>query len=75
MRPPFADNSVLIEHPKDIPEPDVTSGTADIFFESLQLQPVALELSFMRTDRVNVDEKCVTASLIVRYANCQGVYA
>jgi vacuolar protein sorting-associated protein 13A/C len=50
---------VLIEHPKDIPEPDITSGTADIFFESLQLQPVALELSFMRTDRVNVDEKCV----------------
>lgn len=49
--------SVLIEHPKDIPEPDISTNKADVFFEALQLQPVALELSFMRTDRVNVDEK------------------
>lgn len=49
--------SVLIEHPNDIPETDITSGNADIFFEILQLQPVSLEISFMRTDRVNVDEK------------------
>jgi len=49
--------SILIEHPKEIPEPDINSGTADIFFEALQLQPMQLELSFMRTDRVNVDEK------------------
>lgn len=49
--------SILIEHPKDIPEPDIAGGQADIFFEALQLQPMALELSFMRTDRVNVDEK------------------
>ncbi|EIW72804.1 hypothetical protein TREMEDRAFT_25659 [Tremella mesenterica DSM 1558] len=51
---------VLIEHPKDIPEPDITSATADVFFEALQLQPISLELSFMRTDRVNVDEKVST---------------
>ena len=48
--------SVLIEHPKDIPEPDITSGSADVFFEALHLQPIALELSFMRTERVNVDD-------------------
>lgn len=51
---------VLIEHPKDIPEPDISTTKADVFFEALQLQPVALELSFMRTDRVNVDEKVST---------------
>ncbi|WWD17860.1 hypothetical protein CI109_102304 [Kwoniella shandongensis] len=51
---------VLIEHPKDIPEPDIASTKADVFFEALQLQPVSLELSFMRTDRVNVDEKVST---------------
>lgn len=50
-------HDVLIEHPKDIPEPDITSASADVFFEALQLQPISLELSFMRTDRVNVDEK------------------
>lgn len=49
--------SILIEHPKDIPEPDISTTKADVFFEVLQLQPMALELSFMRTDRVNVDEK------------------
>ena len=68
---------MLIEHPKEIPEPDVTSGTADIFFESLQLQPVALELSFMRTDRVNVDEKCVQgrrAVLITRVSTRNPFY-
>ncbi|OCF42293.1 vacuolar protein sorting-associated protein vps13 [Kwoniella heveanensis CBS 569] len=48
---------ILIEQPKDIPEPDISSTQADVFFEALQLQPVSLELSFMRTDRVNVDEK------------------
>ena len=48
---------ILIEHPKDIPEPDIANAKADMFFETLQLQPMSLELSFMRTDRVNVDEK------------------
>ncbi|KAL7419546.1 Vacuolar protein sorting-associated protein 13 [Cryptotrichosporon argae] len=51
---------ILIEHPKDVPEPDMTLTKSDVFFESLQLQPVSLELSFMRTDRVNVDEKVST---------------
>ncbi|ORX35977.1 putative late endosome to vacuole transport-related protein [Kockovaella imperatae] len=51
---------VLIEHPKEIPEPDIANAAADIFFEALQLQPMSLELSFMRTDRVNVDEKVST---------------
>lgn len=52
--------SILIEHPKAIPEPDATIGRADLFFEALQLQPISLLLSLMRTDRVNVDEKVST---------------
>ncbi|KAK8865949.1 hypothetical protein IAR55_001098 [Kwoniella newhampshirensis] len=51
---------ILIEHPKEVPEPDIASTKADVFFEALQLQPVSLEVSFMRTDRVNVDEKVST---------------
>lgn len=50
-------SSILIQYPKGIPEPAMTSGKADFFFEYLHLQPLALNLSFMRTDRVNVDEK------------------
>lgn len=49
--------SILIQHPNDIPEPDLATAKADVFFETLQLQPVSLELSFMRTDRVNVDDR------------------
>ncbi|CAK9783702.1 putative late endosome to vacuole transport-related protein [Cutaneotrichosporon oleaginosum] len=51
---------VLIEYPKGIPEPNMTEQQNDLFFQSLQLQPISLELSFMRTDRVNVDEKVST---------------
>ena len=50
-------SSILIEHGAEIVEPDVASVQADVFFEALQLQPMSIELSFMRTDRVNVDEK------------------
>jgi vacuolar protein sorting-associated protein 13A/C len=35
----------------------MTEQRNDLFFQSLQLQPISLELSFMRPDRVNVDEK------------------
>lgn len=52
--------NVLIEYPKDIPEPDMSSEQSDLFFQSLQLQPVSLEISFMRTDRVNVEDKVST---------------
>jgi len=48
---------VLIEVPGGIPEPKPAVGGAPVYFESLALQPIQLELSFMRTDRVNVEEK------------------
>jgi hypothetical protein len=45
-------HSVLLEYPtKAVPEPDISSGQADYFFEFLQLQPIALKVSFMRSDR------------------------
>lgn len=52
-----ANDSILIEHPKEIPEPDMSSGQADYFFEALQLQPIQLGVSFMRSDRHNMEEK------------------
>ena len=48
----------FIEHPKDVAEPRGTQSTSDdIYFEILHLQPISLNLSFMRTERVNADEK------------------
>ncbi|KAF9241379.1 vacuolar protein sorting-associated protein 13 [Melanogaster broomeanus] len=43
---------VLIQHPDDIPEPPPTALGQDVYFEVLQLHPIQLILSFMRTERV-----------------------
>ncbi|KAK7468899.1 Vacuolar protein sorting-associated protein 13 [Stygiomarasmius scandens] len=48
---------VLIEHPQDIPEPKEAAAGRDLYFEVLELQPIKLFLSFMRTERVNSEEK------------------
>jgi vacuolar protein sorting-associated protein 13A/C len=50
-------NSVLLQHPEDIPEPQMVAAGQDLYFEVLELQPIKLSLSFMRTERVNSDEK------------------
>jgi vacuolar protein sorting-associated protein 13A/C len=50
-------NSILVQHPEDIPEPQTVAAGQDLYFEVLELQPIKLSLSFMRTERVNSDEK------------------
>ena len=54
--------SALTDEPEGIPEPKGTSSDGDVYFEVLHLQPIQLDLSFMRTDRVNVDQKSVSRS-------------
>lgn len=49
--------SILIEHGEDIPEPQDTSTGQTLYFEVLELQPIKLSLSFMRTERVSSEEK------------------
>ncbi|BGP21450.1 Vacuolar protein sorting-associated protein 13 [Rhodotorula toruloides] len=49
--------SKLTEDPEEIPEPTATSKGGDLYFEVLHLHPIQLDLSFMRTDRVNVEQK------------------
>ena len=48
---------LLTDEPDGIPEPKGSSGAGDVYFEVPHLQPIQLDLSFMRTDRVNVDQK------------------
>ncbi|KZT54406.1 DUF1162-domain-containing protein [Calocera cornea HHB12733] len=60
---------ILIEQPGDIPDATEPKGGLDMYFEILHLQPVALELSFMRTDRVNVDEKQSTRNPVAFFVN------
>uniref|UniRef100_A0A0W0G3E4 Putative vacuolar protein sorting-associated protein vps13 n=1 Tax=Moniliophthora roreri TaxID=221103 RepID=A0A0W0G3E4_MONRR len=47
---------ILIES-TEIPEPKDTAAGQDIYFEVLELQPIKLSLSFMRTERVSSEEK------------------
>jgi hypothetical protein len=53
-------SSVLIENPDVTPEPRPQQAGQDLYFEVLELQPIRLALSFMRTERVSSDSKSVT---------------
>ncbi|KAF9453814.1 vacuolar protein sorting-associated protein 13 [Macrolepiota fuliginosa MF-IS2] len=50
-------NDVLIQNPDVIPEPGDTSSGQDVYFEVLELQPIQLAISFMRSERINSEEK------------------
>ncbi|CDO71578.1 hypothetical protein BN946_scf184911.g48 [Trametes cinnabarina] len=48
---------VLLEFPEEIPEPQATARGQDLYFEVLELQPIKLSISFMRTERVSGEDK------------------
>ncbi|KAJ8463158.1 hypothetical protein ONZ45_g17681 [Pleurotus djamor] len=50
---------VLIKDPDDIPEPQEVAVGQVLYFEVLELQPIKLSLSFMRTERMNSEDKLV----------------
>ncbi|KAH9944371.1 vacuolar protein sorting-associated protein 13 [Epithele typhae] len=52
-----AQEDVLLQQPEDIPEPHGTSQGQDLYFEVLELQPIKLSISFMRTERISGEEK------------------
>jgi hypothetical protein len=49
--------SLLIQYPDAVPEPQPQQAGQDLYFEVLELQPIRLSLSFMRTERVSSDSK------------------
>lgn len=60
----------FIEHPREVREPSGAQGTQDdIYFEILHLQPISLNLSFMRTERVNADEKVSSRNPLIFFFN------
>ncbi|KAG6857562.1 hypothetical protein H0H87_000161 [Tephrocybe sp. NHM501043] len=48
---------VLVQNIDSIPEPIDVSVGQELYFEILELQPIKLSLSFMRTERVSSEEK------------------
>lgn len=53
----------------DIPEPKQQQQEQDIYFELLNIQPMQLDLSFVRTERVNVEDKGSSKNPLMFFLN------
>ncbi|KAI1434010.1 vacuolar protein sorting-associated protein 13 [Xylaria sp. CBS 124048] len=53
----------------NIPEPKQDESGQDIYFEVLNIQPMQLDLSFMRTERVNIEDKTSSRNPIMFFVN------
>lgn len=59
----------LCDEGLDIPEPKQQQSGQDIYFEVLNIQPMQLDLSFMRTERVNVEDKTSSHNPVMFFIN------
>ncbi|KAI9888280.1 MAG: hypothetical protein M1814_000770 [Vezdaea aestivalis] len=53
----------------DLPEPKQVQQGQDVYFELLNLQPAQLDLSFVRTERVNVEDKTTSRNPFMFFIN------
>ncbi|KAG6005238.1 hypothetical protein E4U21_000317 [Claviceps maximensis] len=59
----------LCEEDLDIPEPSQQQGGQDMYFEVLNIQPTQIDLSFMRTERINAEDKTSSRNPIMFFLN------
>ncbi|RCK56101.1 Vacuolar protein sorting-associated protein 13 [Candida viswanathii] len=59
----------LCEDTLNIPEPSKLGDTSDVYFEALHLQPIQANLSFVRTERVNAEDKIASQSTVMYFVN------
>ena len=62
------DDKLCDEH-LDIPEPKQEHQGQDVYFELLHLQPMQLDLSFVRTERINAEDTFQTSNPIMFFVN------
>lgn len=60
---------VLCDDNIEVPEPASISTGSDAYFEVLHLQPAQLNLSFVRTERVNVEDKTSSQNPLMFFFN------
>lgn len=53
----------------DLPEPTKLSESSDIYFEALHLQPTLTNLSFVRTERVNAEDRTSPQNTVMFFVN------
>uniref|UniRef100_A0A093VF33 Vacuolar protein sorting-associated protein n=1 Tax=Talaromyces marneffei PM1 TaxID=1077442 RepID=A0A093VF33_TALMA len=59
----------LCDEDLDIPEPKYEENRRDVYFELLHLQPMQLDISFMRTERVNAEDNIQPSSPLMFFVN------
>lgn len=59
----------LCDDKLELPEPERMSESSDIYFEALHLQPALTNLSFMRTERVNAEDKAQSQNTLTFFFN------
>jgi vacuolar protein sorting-associated protein 13A/C len=59
----------LCDENLDIPEPQQSEPGQDVYFELLHIQPMQLDLSFVRTERVNVEDTLQSGNPMMFFVN------
>lgn len=59
----------LCDENLDIPEPQQEEQGQDVYFELLHLQPMQLDLSFVRTERINAEDTMQTSNPLMFFVN------
>lgn len=59
----------LCDDSLDIPEPSQQQAGQDIYFELLNIQPMQLDLSFVRTERINAEDKTSSRNPLMYFFN------
>ncbi|CCH41516.1 Vacuolar protein sorting-associated protein [Wickerhamomyces ciferrii] len=59
----------LCENVIVLPEPVNGTGGSDIYFEALHIQPTQLNLSFVRTERINAEDKSSSQNPVMFFFN------
>lgn len=59
----------LCDEDLDIPEPQQEQQGQDVYFELLHLQPMQLDLSFVRTERINAEDTMQTSNPLMFVVN------
>ena len=61
--------SKLCDEDLDIPEPQQEEQGQDVYFELLHLQPMQLDLSFVRTERINAEDTMQSSNPLMFFVN------
>ncbi|CAG8516340.1 7059_t:CDS:10 [Ambispora leptoticha] len=59
----------LFDGSLDIPEPKSNEGDDQLYFEVLHIQPMKINISFVRTERINVEDKPAPRNPIMFFFN------